>query len=62
MVVALAALTWRRQEVFANSLNLWTDTFAKAPFSDTAANNLGYARLEKGLPGGSGCLSEAANL
>jgi tetratricopeptide (TPR) repeat protein len=46
-VLALASLTWRRQEVFANSLNLWTDTSAKSPFSDTAANNLGYALLEK---------------
>jgi tetratricopeptide (TPR) repeat protein len=46
--LGLASLTWRREAVFANSLNLWTDTFAKSPFSDTAANNLGYALLEKG--------------
>jgi tetratricopeptide (TPR) repeat protein len=48
VIVALASLTWQRQAVFANSLNLWTDTFAKSPFSDTAANNLGYALLQKG--------------
>jgi tetratricopeptide (TPR) repeat protein len=48
VVLALASLSVRRQSVFANSLNLWTDTFAKSPFSDTAANNLGYALLQKG--------------
>ena len=46
--LGLAFLTWRREAVFANSLNLWTDTFAKSPFSDTAANNLGYALLQNG--------------
>jgi Flp pilus assembly protein TadD len=48
VALGFASLTLRREEVFANSLNLWTDTFAKSPFSDTAANNLGYALLEKG--------------
>jgi len=47
-IVGLATQTVRREAVFANSLNLWTDTFAKSPFSDTAANNLGYALLQKG--------------
>lgn len=44
----LAGMTVRREEVFANSLNLWTDAFAKSPHSDTAANNLAYALLEEG--------------
>jgi tetratricopeptide (TPR) repeat protein len=47
-IVGLATQTVRREAVFANSLNLWTDTFAKSPFSDTAANNLGYALFQKG--------------
>lgn len=46
LAIALACLSWNRQLVFANSLNLWTDTFAKSPYSDTAANNLGYALLQ----------------
>lgn len=46
-VLALAVLAWKRQAVFANSLNLWTDTLKNSPWSDTAANNLGYALLEK---------------
>jgi tetratricopeptide (TPR) repeat protein/uncharacterized membrane protein len=45
--LVLVSLAWRRQAVFANSLNLWADTFAKSPYSDTAANNLGYALLER---------------
>jgi Flp pilus assembly protein TadD len=44
----LAALTWQRQSVFASPLNLWRDTLAKSPFSDTAANNLGYALFTAG--------------
>jgi len=44
--VPLGILTWQRQAVFANSLNLWRDTTAKAPFSQTAADNLGYALLD----------------
>ena len=45
--LVLVSLAWRRQAVFANSLNLWTDAFAKSPYSDSAANNLGYALLER---------------
>ncbi len=63
VVLALASLTWRRQEVFANSLNLWTDSSAKSPFSDTAANNLGYALLEKNdYPAALAAFQKAANL
>ncbi len=32
VVLVLASLSVRRQLVFANSLNLWTDTFAKSPY------------------------------
>lgn len=46
IIVLLAALSWRREEVFANSLNLWRDTVTKSPTSSTAANNLGYAFLK----------------
>ncbi|HRJ70891.1 MAG TPA: tetratricopeptide repeat protein [Terrimicrobiaceae bacterium] len=46
VLVLLAGLSWQRQPVFANSLNLWSDTLAKSPHSDTAANNLGWAQLE----------------
>jgi tetratricopeptide (TPR) repeat protein len=48
VLTALAWLGWQRQEVFATSFNLWTDTVAKSPASDNAANNLGYAWLRKG--------------
>jgi hypothetical protein len=48
VAAGLACLSVSRQAVFKNSLNLWTDTFAKSPFSDTAANNLGYALLQDG--------------
>lgn len=48
LLIPLATLTWQRQTVFANPLNLWLDTLAKSPFSDTAADNLGYALLTKG--------------
>ena len=48
VLIPLAALTWQRQPVFASPLNLWRDTLAKSPFSDTAANNLGYALFTAG--------------
>lgn len=48
VVIVLAGLSVQRQRVFANSLNLWTDAAKASPFSDTAANNLGYALLDKG--------------
>jgi len=48
VLIPLAALTWQRQSVFASPLNLWRDTLAKSPFSDTAANNLGYALFTAG--------------
>ncbi len=48
ILLGLAILTWQRQSVFANSLNLWDDTLHKSPFSGTAANNLGFARLRNG--------------
>jgi tetratricopeptide (TPR) repeat protein len=45
---AFASLTWQRQAVFANPLNLWRDTVAKSPFSVTAADNFGYALSNAG--------------
>ena len=47
LILLLAGLTWKRQAVFANSLNLWKNTLLESPNSDTAANNLGYAHLER---------------
>jgi len=47
-LIPLTVLTLQRQAVFADSLALWEDTAKKSPFSDTAANNLGYALLEAG--------------
>ncbi|MFZ4682072.1 MAG: tetratricopeptide repeat protein [Terrimicrobiaceae bacterium] len=47
-LMPLAALTWQRQAVFSSPLNLWQDTVAKSPLSDTAASNLGYALLDAG--------------
>ena len=47
-VLALVPLAWQRQAVFANSLNLWTDTIKKSPYSATAADNLGYAQIDDG--------------
>ncbi len=48
VILFLATLTWQRQAVFADSLSLWQDTLKKSPFSDTAANNLGYALMDRG--------------
>lgn len=48
LLALLAGLSWQRQAVFANSLNLWRDASAKSPFSYTAADNLGYALLPAG--------------
>lgn len=48
LLLPLSVLSLQRQIVFSNSLELWRDTLAKSPRSDTAANNLGYAFLEKG--------------
>jgi tetratricopeptide (TPR) repeat protein len=48
LTIWLACLAWQRQAVFASPLNLWRDTVAKAPFSPTAADNLGYALLNTG--------------
>jgi tetratricopeptide (TPR) repeat protein len=47
---ALAGASVRRQMVFANSFALWSDTVSKTPWSDTAANNLAYALLEREQP------------
>jgi len=44
--LTLVPLAWQRQHVFSTSLNLWSDTIAKSPTSDTAADNLGYACYE----------------
>ncbi|MEO8825832.1 MAG: tetratricopeptide repeat protein [Chthoniobacterales bacterium] len=44
----LAALTWKREAAFENSLNLWNDTTVKSPFSVTAQANLGYALIDSG--------------
>ena len=40
-VAALSVLTWRRAGVYANSMNLWSDTVAKNPGSWLAHNELG---------------------
>jgi len=48
LLFPLSALNLRRQTVFSNSWELWRDTLVKSPRSDTAANNLGYALIEKG--------------
>lgn len=48
LLLPLSVLSLQRQIVFSNSLELWRDTLAKSPQSDTAANNLGYAFLEEG--------------
>lgn len=48
VVLFLAGLSWQRQAVFADSYSLWQDTLKKSPFSETAANNLGYACMERG--------------
>lgn len=47
-LLLLTGLNLQRQAVFASPAALWADTIAKAPFSHTAANNLGYALLETG--------------
>lgn len=47
-LVPLAVLNVRRQAVFASSVALWRDTARVSPFSNTAANNLGYALLDTG--------------
>lgn len=47
-LVPLAVLNVRRQAVFASPAALWDDTANVSPFSDTAANNLGYALLDAG--------------
>jgi hypothetical protein len=45
---AAAIITFRREAVWQDSLALWQDTAAGNPFSDAAANNLGWALLEAG--------------
>jgi tetratricopeptide (TPR) repeat protein len=52
-VLAAAALglgiaTWRRNEVYADPLRLWSDTVAKSPESADARNNLGLALFKGG--------------
>lgn len=47
VIVILAGLSWQRQSIFASSYDLWQDTLRKSPFSETAANNLGYACMER---------------
>ncbi|MEO8206108.1 MAG: tetratricopeptide repeat protein, partial [Chthoniobacterales bacterium] len=42
----MAMLTWKREAVFSNSLNLWRDTTIKSPLSAIAANNLGCALID----------------
>ncbi len=44
-VSTAALLTFRREAVWQSSLALWQDTAAANPFSDTAADNLGWALL-----------------
>lgn len=46
LLIPLAMLNLQRQSVFASPLALWRDTANTSPFSDTAANNLGYALLD----------------
>jgi tetratricopeptide (TPR) repeat protein len=47
-IAAAAVLTFRREAVWHDSLALWQDTAATNPFSDAAANNLGWALLGAG--------------
>jgi tetratricopeptide (TPR) repeat protein len=43
-----AAIAFRREAVWHDSLALWEDTVSRNPFSLTAANNLGWALLAAG--------------
>lgn len=61
--ILLVPLTWQRQAVFANALNLWRDTLAKSPFSNTAACGLGYSLLDgNDYPGALNCFQKALQL
>ncbi len=44
-IAAAALLTLRREPVWHDSLSLWQDTALRNPFSETAADNLGWALL-----------------
>ena len=43
---AAAVVTFRREAVWHDSLALWQDTASRNPFSNAAANNLGWALLD----------------
>jgi tetratricopeptide (TPR) repeat protein len=47
-IAADAAVTFHREPVWHDSLSLWRDTVAGNPYSETGANNLGWAFLEAG--------------
>lgn len=50
LVVAavLGVMTWQRNEVYSDAVELWADTAAKAPLSFRARNNYGNALAEVG--------------
>jgi tetratricopeptide (TPR) repeat protein len=52
VAAALIPVTIARQRAWHNRISLWSDTLRVNPLSQTAANNLGFARYDAGdLPG-----------
>ncbi len=51
LVLALAVVTYQRNEVWRTPVTLWQDATIKAPFSSRAWNNLAYAYLREKRPG-----------
>ena len=47
-LLPLTALTFARQDIFANEFSLWSDTIQVSPLSSVAHNNLGIALSQKG--------------
>jgi len=47
-VLPLTTLTLARQNVFADTFSLWSDTVQISPFSSNAHDNLGWALFQKG--------------
>ncbi|MEW6108612.1 MAG: tetratricopeptide repeat protein [Nitrospirota bacterium] len=52
VIAALAATTWKRNEVWKSRQALWSDVVSKSPGKSRAHFNLGHALLEKGLYAG----------
>ncbi len=48
VVIALAATTWARNELYRSPIALWADTVAKRPENARAHNNLGQALADAG--------------